>query len=852
MFPANVGAVGEQSGRLRGRVFEARTQTPFAGGNIEISSDALVGGPRTVRSDSDGRFDFIELPPGKYRLKFSYEGLRPVQRQVSLGLGQSQELEVPVSAELSAEQTLVIVEERHHLDADRLSPGALLSAEQQAKLPTLRSYQDIVHQVAGVVGGANPVMGGGSARQNRYLVDGLDITDPSTNTSAFDFNFDAIAQVDALTVPIDAQYNALGGVINLITAAGSDRFKADASVYFNHQALSAGSLSGTQLYEGRLLDQSDPPPPQARYQVNLNVGGPLVRQRLWFFLSAEYQHRLSAIPPGPPLNSQHAAYSFDGFFPRLKLTAAPARRHQLTLSLQADPKFESNLRQVNTYADAAEYARQRTGVFGVLAYQWFITDRLTFGLQTGVAFTRSQLSPQNGDTVDSAHSDRASGIVSNAANAYRIQDDQRLRLQLDPTLTWVKRGWLGSHTFKGGAQLQVLREYWLFGTPGNLVYFDDSNQSADRGVLTRDPASQALPAACNPLQPYPLPGVSATPCSRIRTYDPAFIQRPGGWGIGGFLQDQWKPTRFLTLLLGVRMDYGTAHNTPGEVVANLLGFGPRAGLTVDLSRDGKTLAKLAYGRANEVSTLLLSSYADIGPQERDWSYNRATGRFDRFFGASFGSTGYDLHGRCPDGSVTYACGNAKLSLAPPYTDSVFVSLEREVFRNLMASVSYTFRYIGNQWKRTELNIQRTLDGGSYAAYGDKTAGSISAYRPSPDAFRRYNGVDFVLAGNPSASWTLYLSYTLSFLEGSFEDVVGTEQLGQICFDPPRDFRLHGYLPDDHRHQLKFQGSYSWRGLSIGWNPLYLSGAPLSRLYLTPIDYLGRYAWRGVDPGERSE
>lgn len=131
MFPANVGTVGEQSGRRRGRVFEARTQTPFPGGNIEISSDALVGGSRSTLSDSDGRFDFIELPPGKYRLKSSYEGLRPVQRQVSIGLGQSQELEVPVSAELSAEQTLVIVEERHHLDADRLSPGALLSAEQQ-------------------------------------------------------------------------------------------------------------------------------------------------------------------------------------------------------------------------------------------------------------------------------------------------------------------------------------------------------------------------------------------------------------------------------------------------------------------------------------------------------------------------------------------------------------------------------------------------------------------------------------------------------------------------------------------------------------------------------------------------
>jgi len=57
-----------------------------------------------------------------------------------------------------------------------------------------------------------------------------------------------------------------------------------------------------------------------------------------------------------------------------------------------------------------------------------------------------------------------------------------------------------------------------------------------------------------------------------------------------------------------------------------------------------------------------------------------------------------------------------------------------------------------------------------------------------------------------------------------------------------------YLPDDHRHQLKFQVVYSSLGLNLGWNPLHLSGAPLIRLYLTPIDSIGRYPWQGVDPG----
>ena len=64
-----------------------------------------------------------------------------------------------------------------------------------------------------------------------------------------------------------------------MTKRGSDKFAVDTSFYFNHQKLSSGSRAGTQLYEGRLLDQSDPRPPNAQYQFNLNVSGPIVKQK---------------------------------------------------------------------------------------------------------------------------------------------------------------------------------------------------------------------------------------------------------------------------------------------------------------------------------------------------------------------------------------------------------------------------------------------------------------------------------------------------------------------------------------------------------------------------------------------
>ena len=59
-------------------------------------------------------------------------------------------------------------------------------------------------------------------------------------------------------------------------------------------------------------------------------------------------------------------------------------------------------------------------------------------------------------------------------------------------------------------------------------------------------------------------------------------------------------------------------------------FGPRLGLNIDLTRDGKTLLKMAYGRANEVVSLLPTFSADATYQTSTWQYTRGTGRFDRF------------------------------------------------------------------------------------------------------------------------------------------------------------------------------------------------------------------------------
>ena len=175
-------AVGEQNARLSGTVLEAGTGVPMPGAKVTIRSEAMIGGSKSTMTDDDGRFDFLSIPHGSYDVTVEYEGLQPIKRRVKLQLGETRTLKLDFAAELAQGETTKIFEERTRIDSEKVSTGRVLTAEQQSKIATGRSYQNIVQQLPGVVGGGNPVMAGGSLRHNRYLVDGLDITDPVSNT----------------------------------------------------------------------------------------------------------------------------------------------------------------------------------------------------------------------------------------------------------------------------------------------------------------------------------------------------------------------------------------------------------------------------------------------------------------------------------------------------------------------------------------------------------------------------------------------------------------------------------------------------------------------------------------------
>ncbi len=853
--PQAAHAVGEQNGRIAGVITDKLSQSPLPGARVSVKSGALIGGPRSVLTGEDGSYEINALPPGTYQVELNFEGAKPLRRRVVVLQGETFPLNIEWSVELAAEDKKIIVEERRMTRPDTTQTGTVLTADTQGRVATRRTYQTITQQAAGVsfsAGQGNPNIKGAMDSHNRYLVDGLDITDPVTNTFSANINFDSIASVEVLTGGAEAQYNTLGGVINLITNAGGNEWHLDSSLYVNHQTLSAGSQFGDQLYLGvrpfARLDRS----PNASYQANFNLGGPLVKNKLWLALSFEYKRDETSLNIGPPFYLQHPPLLANRYLARIKLTWAPTERHRVTLSASTDPASFDNANQDPYRLAVAENRQNQGGVFTILQWDYFISDKVNTNLQAGFQYSTIDFGPQGyyGTIDPSAY--RGTGRFSTANDTWladrpqqrnnddgttwyqggAIVPDARYTVQFDPSVS-VRGNLAGKHEAKFGIQSRWNYHTASVTTPGGMTFSNQGGGPGEAGLC--------------------LPEQNRTAGCSLRTDTPAYENHQSGFSIGGFVQDRWQVTKWLRINPGFRLDYGRSENSIGQVVSNLLGFGPRLGLVFDLTQDQKTIFTAYYGRANEVLSLLAASYADVAATSTVYRYNHGTNMWDKR-NTTGGIDGYRVEADYADptrNQVLRGLDNLR-DREPPHTDEITLSFRREVFENSAAGVDYTYKRVGNIWDNIEVNQIWDPTGTRVIDHVNGQSQLIYLYARPDENWRVYQGVDFTLESRPRQEWDFSVVYTLSWLYGpgaeQFAQVSGYQSLSQ--FYNRRLFgNYDGFLPEDHRHNLKVRASYTLKGFTIGAFMNYLTGAPLTKLYYNQNegDYTNRRSATGTAP-----
>jgi hypothetical protein len=668
--PQNAWAVGETTGRIGGTVTEAQTGAPVPGATVTVTGGSLIGGPKTITTGDDGHYDVVELPPGTYNVEVSYSGVKPIKRRVVVRQGELLPLDIAWSAELAEAEVTVVVEERHMTKPDTTMTGTVLSNDTEAKIASLRQYQDIATQVAGVMDSVgapgNPIVKGADYQSNRFLVDGLDITDPITSTFSANINFDSISSVEVITGGMEAQYNAMGGVINLITNGGSDEWHVDASLYINNDHFATQEQFGSNPWDGTVPRNRINVPPQQRYQANVNVGGPILKHRLWFNVSIEYDYSQSTTPAGPPLNLQSPNRLFQSVYARGKIVWAPNEKHRISLSVSTDPTTIRNIdtgSAANRRLSTAQDYQKQGGAFGILQWDYFLNNNINTQVQAGFTYedieegSMGYFASPDLTGAEKMFSASAQNYDFNRPGHFNLQGlttwyqgddpsvDHRYTLQIDPSISMRGKA-AGSHDAKIGIQTRLMRsDYSLTRSGGGISYEDNGGGTGEAGLC-----DETTGKGCY-----------------LKFVNSSYHQQYSGVSVGAYIQDRWKPFKRLTILPGIRFDWGATQNAQGVTASNLFGIGPRIGAVVDITGDQKTIFSAFYGRANDVQNMVPAFFTSFTPLSQTFFWDQSSKAFDILASQSGGNKGVVV-----DTSAT----------TPPHTDEVTGSFRREVFQKL--------------------------------------------------------------------------------------------------------------------------------------------------------------------------
>ena len=650
------------------------------GALVRVASSTLIGGPASVTTNERGQLRFPILPPGTYELDVALSGFALYhEADIRIGAGATIERTVVLRVGGIAE-SVVVQGTGSRIEARSSGVESRFGAEYLRAVPTRRfSMFDSIRAAPGVSptspssGTVNTVSAFGSGgNENLFLIDGTNFTCPCAGVSRAEPSVDIIQEVQVQSVGVSAEYgNIQGTVFNVVTRQGSNRFLADGSVYGQSSGLTAQPVvlpvaggHATSAYE-------------RNRDFTTNGGGPVRRDRLWFFAGYQYLRDYDSQPGTDPQFPR--TYEQNKIFAKLTWQFRPG----LQLMQSYNQEFWVNPQaptQVTPFdATVRPNASVPTVTFGNL------TQALSNGTVWDVRIGRFDYSrrddPNSGDPTRPNRFDRVTGVSS--GNPPQIGGLTLARTTFKATLSHYQQGLFGAdHEWKVGTQVEQGRHSQPQVVPSGVRFIDNNGQ--------------------------PFQAVSNSPSNSGGEFITAAL----------FATDAVMLGERVTVNAGVRFDHSRAISPDlhaadangGETGAIVSGLGtlyewnvvsPRLGVTAKLTADGRTLLRASYGRFNQ--GVLTGEISPIHPAVTSITtseFDPATGGYTRL--------------------VSVVDPKVNLALDPhtrtPRTDEYSIGVDRELTPRLAAALAYIHKSGGNFIAWTDVGGQYraetvTLPGG---------------------------------------------------------------------------------------------------------------------------------------------
>ncbi|HYI97849.1 MAG TPA: carboxypeptidase regulatory-like domain-containing protein [Bryobacteraceae bacterium] len=799
-----------------GACLEAQTALTSAtlGGKLEDGSGSAVSGAQVeaqdlsrgrkhvIKSDQEGRFQFLHLSPGDYLIVVSDPRFQTLQRSISVTVGQA--FNVQFQLAVAGRQDSVEVEDKiEALEAARTQASQTITTRAIDNLPLNgRNYLDLALLAPGVsranigapqqfaetsaVPGSGVSVSGQRNLNNTFIVDGLSANDDAADLAGTAFSQEVIREFQIVTAGGTAEFGrASSGAVNIVTRSGSNDWHGRGYGFLRNQRMDA---------RHPLASSKDP---LTQTQYGASAGGPIREDRDFIFANFEQGRRNAAgfvtITPTnvSAINAAMDSLGYPG--PRITTGQFPTGWDTTNVFIKTDHNFtdrqQLNVR-FNLYDIASDNARSVGGLSDVsrgtrldnrdytIAASHVVTPSARDLIENRLQFTRSRLSAPGNDLIGPAVN------IAGAANFGASTTSPTGRF--NDLYEWSGAASLhrGSHVWKIGGNILLNRLNILF------------------------PGSQLAPV-------YAFSSTALFVTGRYQTFQQAFggpEQFQSNPNFAFFLQDEWKPTRNLTLNLGVRYDI---QKLPSPIQTDRNNLSPRFGIAwAPGKRD--TVVRASYGLYYDRTPLRATSNA----LQRDGSKYRVA-----LLG--FGQPGAPVFPQrlaaFPEGqyiNITTIDPNIENS----YTHQASFEIERQITTGTTISAGY-------QWVRAlHLILSRnvnvpTLTAQEANAAGipnlgrpDSRYGNVSRYEGSGDSY--FNGLLVSARSRFSRSAELQVAYTLS---------KAIDNVTNNFFGSPQDnsnLRDDRSLSDnDQRHRLTIAGV-----LDSPWKSWLLSDWQLSPMF----------------------
>ena len=680
LAPAAVLAQGLQTGILSG-VVKDPDALPLPGATITVTSPALQGS-RDAVTDAIGAYIIRGLPPGRYEVLVQFAGTTDVKQTVDVPLGGVAELDTTLKLSGLTETVNVVASSTPQLATTQTSRN--FTQELLNTMPVGRRPFEIAELSPGVTDNTPNVgqmaIGGALAFDSLFLVDGVDTNDNLFGTSNPLYIEDAIQETQILIGGISAEYGRFGGgVINVITKSGGNRFSGSYRLNFTRPSWS----------DETPFETTQRPDTLGKVHEG-TIGGPIVLNRLWFFNANRYE---------ASTQSGNFAEIGGGYNPttdnkrfELKLTATPINGHTVSGSFTNNPLTRASLPAINatmsmtssTLIDRRDENRLwvinwngalSNSLFGT--FQWSKKDqgiRDAGGSSTDIHDSPFLTRGQVAGSVNNRH--------YNAPYFDATDPEDRNNRQFTGSLSrYFTNPSVGRHDLKAGFE-----HFKSFRTGGN-------SQSATGYVFNTDYLSSGgRPVIGSDGEPIPLwNGNAATPASAPTRVTNWIASRGATLDINTlslYVQDRWSAGPRVTADLGVRYERVRSEATGGIIAADTDTVVPRLGVSFDVTGNGQTIAQATFARySGRFTERAFSRTSNVGnPGQVVYAYVGPTGQgFD--FAPGFDLANYvPIGAQIPTANVFFADG-----LTSPKTNEVTLALGREFANNGFVKGTYSWR-----------------------------------------------------------------------------------------------------------------------------------------------------------------